>query len=209
MTFYTEVGKPFILDAALSFFESNGVSILTPQQAEELHVSEILDSVGLENNYLALPKKSMLNIPIPYEVLDHDEALINSSRVRDIVTEHINSVFQDEKYIISGRPDIFLALSFKKFSYEILQEIAPGHLTTPIVLFDRCLNRAFFFEYDLAVNVYSRDPSLAGELLGGKSDIEWIEYFNGHFMEGISYNERHVSIINKYYASLFQGVRQF
>lgn len=209
MTFYTEVGEPFLIDDALSFFESNGVSLLTPQQAEELHVSEILDSAALGSNYLALPKKAMINIPIPYEVLDHDEALIGSSLIRDILTDHINSVLHEEKYIISGRPDIFLALSFKKFSYEILQEIAPGHLTTPIVLFDRSLKRAFFFEYDLAVNVYSRDPSLAGELLGGKGDMEWIEYFNRHFMDGISYNPRHVSIVNKYYVSLFQGVHQF
>lgn len=209
MTFYTDVSKPFILDKALSFFERNGVAILTPEQAEELHVPEILDSVEVENNYLALPKRTMLNIPIPYEVLDHDDASINSSPLRDIITEHVNSVFLEEKYIISGRPDIFLALSFERFSYEILEEIAPGHLTTPMVLFDQSLKRIFFFEYDLAVNVYSRAPSLESERLGGKSDTEWTEYFNSHFLDGISYSETHISVINKYYAPVFEGVHQF
>jgi hypothetical protein len=206
MAFYTDKDDQFFLDSALAFFEKEGVSKLSRPEAEELNIQDIFNSYAVEKNWLATPKTSMINIPIPYEALDHDEKSIGAHTISELITNHINSNFLSEKYIVSGRPDIFIGLKFNKFSYDIISEIAPGHLTTPIILLDSRMDRVFFFEYDLGINSYSRSKSLHSEYLGGIDDAKWTSFFNENFLTGISHNDHHIDLIKKYYTPIFAGV---
>ena len=207
MSFYTDASEPFLLESAKSYFLSNGIETIDYRNANLFNIDEVFDSVKIGKNYLALPKKAMVNVPVPYDPLCHDEYAIGGNSIEYIIEKHVNLFFRGKKFIFSGRPDIFLAIVFDTFSYQILSEIHSGHLTTPMIMTDTSKKRLMFFEYDLEINTYSRDLSVDRETLGGITDTEWLSYFNENYIKSISYNENHIDIINRYYAKIIDGIK--
>ncbi|TPK69288.1 hypothetical protein FJ546_01395 [Mesorhizobium sp. B2-4-19] len=207
MSFYDVEQKQFILPEAEGFFAKNNVLLLDVDSANRIVPVDLFENVSVDGGVLCLPKRTMVNTPIPYDPLDHEEYKINSIPISIIVENYVNENFSERKYILSGRPDVFLALELSIFSYEILALIQSGHLTTPILLFDDSKKEVIFFEYDLEINTISRQRLYDSKLIGGKSGEFWVDYFNVNFLKSISYNQNHIDIINKYYGPLIDGLR--
>lgn len=207
MSFYEKsCREPFLSEQGRCNLTKIGVRVIPVDEANPLVPTLLFDSVAVEGGILALPKADMINVPIPYEPLDHEEHNIDGISLERIVEDHVNKFFSDRKYLVSARRDVFLALEFNHFSYEILFDIQSGHLTTPLIMFDDSKDKAVFFEYDLAINTLSVKREYASELLFGKEPAFWVDYFNKNFLNGISYNENHIGIVRRYYGSIIKGL---
>ncbi|MER8409372.1 hypothetical protein NKH16_32835 [Mesorhizobium sp. M1307] len=209
MGFFQKKMEAFLLDSARAHFDKNGIKLIQFDEANDIRVDELFSSYPLGEGYLCLPKADWVNTPIPYDPLFHDENFMNGDSLESIVERHVLSTFSNRKFIMSGRPDVFLAIEFGEFKYDILREIQSGHMTTPLILFDDKKNKGIFFEYDLEINTYSRESSLKEEVLGGIPDDIWIRYFNDNFLSGISYNKHHLDVINNYYRPVIPGLKKF
>lgn len=206
MSFYLKDRPPFIEDEAMAFFASAGVSVVPFDAANRIAPVELFESIKGESGYLALPRKDRFNIPIPYDPTYHDQYFIEGKSISSIILDFIDKILSNRKYLFSARPDICLALSFEKFTYEIIRAISPGHLTTPLILFDDRRKDCVLFEYDLEINTVSRASAPADARFAGRSAHFWTDYFNQHFLNSIAYSEHHIGLINQRYGPLFPGL---
>lgn len=206
MSFYLKDRPPFIEDEAMAFFASAGGSVVPFDVANRIAPVELFESGKGESGYLALPRKDRFNIPIPYDPASHHEYFIEGKAISSIILDYIDEALPSRKYLFSARPDIFLALSFEKFTYEIIWAISSGHLTTPLILFDDRRTDCVLFEYDLEINTVSRASAPVDARFAGRTAHFWIDYFNQNFLNSIAYNEHHIGLINKRYGPLFPGL---
>ncbi|WP_428031731.1 hypothetical protein [Ancylobacter sp.] len=206
MSFYLKDGPPFIEDEAMAFFASSGVSVVPFDIANRLAPVELFESIEGESGYLALPRKERFNTPIPYNPAFHHKYSVQDKAISSLVLEYIESNLSSRKYLFSARPDICLAIYFQEFTYEIIREISPGHLTTPLILFDDRRADCILFECDLEINTVSRSSAPADAKFAGRSGGFWIHYFNDNFLKSIAYNEHHIGLINEFYGPLFPGL---
>lgn len=158
------------------------------------------------------------HVPIPFHIDVHDEQQFGNRTIAKIVEDHVNSKFDETKYLFSGDPRNCLALRFEKFSYEILYLVSRGHLNNPFVLFDSRFDKCFLIHFDLCVTVFSRKNIDKKHWLGGIEDRAWISYFNRNFVSGVKDNgfhideagiSFHINLVNTNYVPRLPGVNSF
>jgi hypothetical protein len=209
MGFYRQENEPYLQDEAKAYFRDHNVRIVPFEKANSIGFERLFTSLDTGANYMCIPRQDWINVPIPYEPPEHCDFEINGVTVEKVVEAHVAIHFSGRKYMFSDRPDYFFAIEFEQFSYEMFSEFYQGHLTTGFILFDEKMDKAIFFELDLAINTYTRQPSLADQKMGGIDDKFWVEYFNDNFMSGISYHKHHIGVINDLYRPVIPGLRQF
>ena len=201
--------EPYIEPSTRAFLADKGIRIIPYDEAHSLVPTGIFSNYVVEGGVLAIPNPNRINTPIPFEPMDHKEHFVDGRSLEEILENYISDNFSKKKYLFSADPNVFLAIELGIFSYSILENLYTGHMTTPIVVFDDELLHAIYFENDFAINTISIDNSCGYEVVGEMDRTFWVNYFNANFLEGISYGNHGVNLINKYYRKSIDGLRMF
>lgn len=155
------------------------------------------------------PNKERINIPFPYDAIEHEDHKIGKNSISSIVENYINENFSEEKFLFSTIEENFIAISFSKFSYDILECIYSGNLTTPFVIFDENVNDCFIVDFELCINIMSLNNFASNEF----AEIEFsdiLEYFRENFIECVTHgNQHHLNMINVNFVPRIEGLSNF
>jgi len=164
------------------------------------------DSRVLLPDTLCLPRRdsNFINLPIPYDVGDHNEILIENMFVSKIVENHVAAYFSKPLFLFSGNPYNRICLTMENFSYKMLYILMDGRMNGNFLLFDSKMDQCFNFHFDLCITIFTRLKSAKDKKLFSKEDEFWYSYFNKNF-EG--YNSHHRTVIKLDYGSKIPEIK--
>ncbi|TSE09301.1 hypothetical protein C1D09_016260, partial [Mesorhizobium intechi] len=127
MRFYNGPGRePILSPETKEFFRERGIVALPLDEADELVPIDVFDTFNVKGGVLCVPRRERINIPIPYEPLDHEDHEIDGVPLDFIIESYVRQNFSGNMFLFSGRHDVFFAIKLPTFSYEVLFAIQSG-----------------------------------------------------------------------------------